>query len=264
MGIDLGRFKSNKDDAWLDWLTDDPIPASIRARLREKAVRQSSRPVVRRVGGESTTTAANQPASARKIADPAAVSINITIPKFKKPSVSALRKRLPANIPYKKVGLSAGSLVFVLGIGLVAINVRHHKAGHSTDGKGVLSASDQKPPFPSLTPSGDSASPTDKKYDPMKKVVSYTDTIGGVKITVSQQQLPGGFQDNPQEKVKKLAEDFSATDVLSTANPTAYLGTSAKGPQTVIFTKNGLLIFMQSATKIDNHDWASYITSMKL
>lgn len=263
MGIDLGRFKSNKNDDWLSWLTDDPIPASIRARMRSKAVQEASRPVVRRVGEQNTTASISSSNTNQTPQNPAAVSINITIPKFKTPSIKKMAAKLPKNLNYKQLGIGAGSLILAVSIGFGAYHLRGSNKPGTKGDKGVLSAHDQKPTFGTLTPSSDGTVAADKKYDPQKKVVSYTDAIGGVTITVSQQQLPGGFQDNPQEKVKKLAEDFSATEVLSTANPTAYLGTSAKGPQTVIFTKNGLLVFIQSANKIDTHDWAEYITNLK-
>lgn len=132
------------------------------------------------------------------------------------------------------------------------------------DPKGVLSASSQKPDFAYSLPKGkESEAEGDVKYDAGKKVVNFRDSIGGVVITVSQQPLPEGLKEDTDNKVKKLAEDFAAKEVLSTANPTAYLGTSEKGPQTVIFAKNNLLVFIKSAKKIDNHDWAEYITNLK-
>ena len=267
MGLDLGRFRSKKDDEWADWLANDPVPAGFKARMRAKAVQDASRPVVRHAGQQPQ--AIPQPAAkqAKKDTGTHSVSINISVPKFKKPQLKQLRDKLPKELPYKltykKLGIGSAALIGVLIIGGVAINARSGKGSGSNDPKGVLSASDQNPAFTVLKPSDGAAKPSDNRYDGQKKVASYKDSIGGVEITISQQQLPGGFQDNTEEKVKKLAQDFSANEVLSTANPTAYLGTSIKGPQTVIFTKNGLLVFIQSTKGIDNHDWASYITSLK-
>jgi hypothetical protein len=263
MGIDLGRFKSKKNDEWLDWLADDPVPASLRQRMRAKAVQQASRPVVRRPGqaqAEQSSNAQPQPQKAPDADGIHSVSINISLPKFKKPTVPKNLPKLPKNLTYKQLGIGAGSLAVVLVIGVVALNIKNKD--HNTGEKGVLSAADQQANFDTLTPES-STKASDKRYNTERKVVSFTDTIGGIDITISQQQLPDGFKDNTQEQVKKLAESFSANEVLSTANPTSYLGTSIKGPQTVIFTKNGLLVFIQSTKKIDNHDWAEYITNLK-
>lgn len=263
MGIDLGRFRSNKNDEWLDWLADDPVPASLRAKMRAKAVQEASRPVVRRVGQPQAST---EPQKKEKDDKTHSVSIHISVPKLKKPQIKQLRSKLPKELPYnltyKKLGIGSAALIGVLVVGVISLNM-HSKGNKPTEGKGVLAAHDQKANFTTLHPSDSTTNPSEQKYDAQKKVVSYTDSIGGVDITISQQQLPGGFQDNTDDKVKKLAQDFSANEVISTANPTAYLGTSIKGPQTVIFTKNGLLIFIQSTKKIDNHDWATYITSLK-
>lgn len=263
-GLDLGRFRSKKNDEWLDWLADDPVPASLRARMREKAVQQASRPVVRRVGQQP---AAPQHVTSQKPVQPSensTVSIHISLPKFKKSDLRKKLPKLPKNLSYKKAGIGAGALVIVLVIGVVALQARDNK-GEKTGNTGVLGTASQKPTFEYNLPTG-AASGVKKenvRYDAQRKVVNFTDSIGGVTITISQQPLPDKFKENTDDEVKKLAESFSATEVLSTANPTAYLGTSAKGPQTVIFSKKGLLVFIQSTKEIDNHDWAEYITKLQ-
>jgi hypothetical protein len=258
-GIDLGRFRSKKNDEWLDWLADDPVPATIRARMRRKAVEQASRPVVRRPGQTNQPTVLT-PSQASKTASDSntnSISIHVSLPNFKKLT-------LPKNLPYKKLGIGAGSLMIVVVIGMFALNVRNDNKAKNTGVKDVLSASDQKPAFKTLSPTGSSGTaPSDMKYNAQHKIVTFVDSIGGVDINITEQALPDNFKDNTDDKVKKLAEGFSANEVLSTANPTAYLGTSVEGPQSVIFHKNGLLIFIKSKNKIDNHDWAEYITNLK-
>lgn len=269
MGIDLERFKSKKDDEWADWLADDPVPAGLRARMREKAVEEASRPVVRRVGQPQTPVEASHKQTSKPTGNHS-ISIHISVPKFEKAQFkklpsrlrAKLPKELPYNLTYKKVGIGGGALISVLVVGVIALSINSHK-GSNTGEKGVLSASDQKATFATLKPSNKNSKPSNERYDGQKKVASYVDSIGGVDITVSQQQLPGGFEDNTDEKVKKLAADFSATEVISTANPTAYLGNDIRGPQTVIFSKKGLLVFIFSVKAIDTHDWASYITGLE-
>jgi hypothetical protein len=264
MGIDLGRFKSKKNEEWLDWLADDPVPAGLRARMRAKAVQEASRPVVRRPG-QPTVPPAHEPLQkATNTPNTPGISIHIALPKLKKPTLSKKLPKLPKNLTYKKAGIGASALVLVVAVGVIALQTRDSK-GEKTGNTGVLGTASQKPTFEYSLPTGagHEVKAESVRYDAQRKVVNFTDSIGGVTITISQQPLPDKFKENTDEEVKKLAESFSANEVLSTANPTAYLGTSAKGPQTVIFSKKGLLVFIQSTKEIDNHDWAEYITNLQ-
>lgn len=258
MGIDLGRFRSNKDkDEWVDWLADDPVPASIRNKMRSQAVQQASRPIVRRVG-ESTTT----PEVKKDSTAPATVSINISIPRFnlKKPTIT-----IPPQLLNYRKQIIGGAAVLVLVSGVTTTLLMTRSDGKkSSDTPGVLSENDQKADFDYSLPKGNSEGLDGAvKFNAERKVVNFRDSIGGIAITISQQPLPAGFKEDTDAKVKKLAEEFSATKTIATANPTSYIGTSEKGPQTVIFSKKNLLVFIQSTKKIDDHDWAEYITNLK-
>lgn len=255
-GIDLGRFRPNKDkNEWVDWLADDPVPTSIRNKMRHKAVEEASRPVVRRAGEKPPQQAVQSDDKS------AAVSIHISVPrlKLKKPSI----KIPPQLLTHKKwlIGGTAGLITAVAVTG-VLLTTGGNKA--DKDNPAVLSESKQQADFAYSLPKG-SLEETDGevRYDTQRKVVNFRDSIGGVAITISQQPLPEGFKEDTQNKVKGLAADFSATKEITTANPTAYLGTSAKGPQTVIFSKKNLLVFIQSTKMIDEHDWAEYITNLE-
>jgi len=100
-------------------------------------------------------------------------------------------------------------------------------------------------------------SPPDK--DP---VFAYTDKINNVSIGVSQQPLPQSFKTDTASHVTDLAKKYNATTEITTSDTVAYLGTSTKGPQSVIFTKKGLLILIKSQKKIDNAAWKDYIESL--
>jgi hypothetical protein len=256
MGFDLGRFKRNRNDEWLDWLADEPVPASVRAKMRTKAVQEASRPVVRRVGE-------NKPPVTKNSTDKtAAVSIHVSIPKIKikRPDF----KIPPQLITYKKwiIGGVAG-LVLIGGITGVLLATKKGTSGKG-DTPAVLAEYKEKADFPYSLPKGsDTEIEGEVRYNPQRKLVNFKDSIGGVVITISQQPLPEGFKEDTDTKVKKLAQDFNATKTIATANPTSYIGTSAKGPQTVIFSKKDLLVFIQSTSIIDDHDWAEYITNLK-
>ncbi len=247
MGIDTSRFRGGQKKEWADWLSDDPIEPVVRPRVHTPASRTVSEPVKARA---STDTKAQQKT----------VAINITVPKVDlRRLVSRLRlQAFLSRLRTKRVMLIAGVSCAVLIAGGIALTLTAH---HPKGTTGVLGEVSQTPDYKYILPSG----AADKKvaYNAQRKVVSFTDTVGGVAVTVSQQPLPESFKKDPDDATKKLAEGFSATDVISTSTPTAYLGTSVKGPQTVIFHKGDVLVFIQSVSNIDKHDWAEYITKLE-
>lgn len=91
----------------------------------------------------------------------------------------------------------------------------------------------------------------------------YTDTLESVLITVSQQPLPNTFADNRDAKMTELAQAYNATSTLDASGTKVYLGTSAQGPQSVLFTKNNLLILIKSQSKIQDNAWISYANSLQ-
>lgn len=91
----------------------------------------------------------------------------------------------------------------------------------------------------------------------------YVDEIDSVLINVSQQQLPNDFKSNVDTKVAEVAKGYNATSVLDANGTKVYIGNNAKGPQSVIFTKNDLLISIVSQQKIQDESWISYINSLE-
>ncbi len=95
-------------------------------------------------------------------------------------------------------------------------------------------------------------------------VWAYTDSIGGIPISVSQQKLPADFKtSDTDEQVSQLAKDFDAQETITAASTTVYIGTSAKGPQSVIFNMNDLLILIKSTAPIAKDQWVAYINSLR-
>lgn len=93
-------------------------------------------------------------------------------------------------------------------------------------------------------------------------VYAYADKLDGISISVSEQQLPDSFKNDLANQVSELAKKFNATTQINAGDTKAYIGTSAKGPQSVIFTKNNLLILIKSQQNIDTATWADYIESL--
>lgn len=93
-------------------------------------------------------------------------------------------------------------------------------------------------------------------------VYAYVDSINGTAITVSQQALPQSFHDDTDTKIAELAKAYNASNKITAGSTTVYIGTNAEGPQSVIFTKNQLLIMIKSKGTIKESDWTTYIQSL--
>jgi hypothetical protein len=93
-------------------------------------------------------------------------------------------------------------------------------------------------------------------------VFSYNDSIEDIAISVSQQPLPKSFEGDTGNRVAELAKQNNATTEISVNNTKVYIGASAKGPQSVIFVKDNLLIFIKSQEKISNDSWSKYIQNL--
>lgn len=92
---------------------------------------------------------------------------------------------------------------------------------------------------------------------------NYNDTIDGVAISVTEQPLPSSFTGDVDSHVAEFAKSFDANDTVKAGDTIVYIGTNSKGPQSVIFTKNNLLILIKSEKTIKNTAWSSYAGSLQ-
>ncbi|HTH72631.1 MAG TPA: hypothetical protein VL737_04695 [Candidatus Pristimantibacillus sp.] len=197
-----------------------------------------------------------------------------------KPALQVLYKRaktlsqkLAARFTRKQLIMIGGGAVvgLIVLFTLPPISILNRGGGNSgkshITSTGVLNSRTEKPDYGTVLPSGKTieelggwgrVSPPDK--DP---VFAYADEINGVRVTVSEQPLPAGFKDDVDGSIADLAKQFSASDVVTAGKTTFYIGTSIKGPQSVILTKNGLLILIKSDLKIEHQQWADYIGSLE-
>lgn len=60
-----------------------------------------------------------------------------------------------------------------------------------------------------------------------------------------------------------LADDYLTKEKLTVGDITVYIGTSARGPQSVIFHKNNLLILIKSNGPLSGDQWTEYIASLE-
>jgi len=91
----------------------------------------------------------------------------------------------------------------------------------------------------------------------------FVDTVSGVTVNVSQQQLPGKFKGDLTNKMTELSRAYNANNKLDADGVRVYVGTSAKGPQSVLFSKNGLLVLMKSWATLPDSAWIAYVKSFQ-
>ena len=125
----------------------------------------------------------------------------------------------------------------------------------------------KKPEYKTILPSGKTIeelggwkriSPTDRSA-----VFTYIDAIDNVQVNVSEQPLPDEFKEETATQIEQLAKGFKADEKVTVGSTEIYIGTSVDGPQSVIFTKNDLLILIKSASKIESNSWATYVNSLQ-
>ena len=152
-----------------------------------------------------------------------------------------------------------GSLVTAGLVGALLTISLLHTSGSSS--RSTTSNQSVAPPFSALTP----ATPvTWQRVSPPQNdpVFAYSSSISNVAITVSQQSLPASLKNNTSTQIADLAKAYNATESIISGDTTVYIGTSTKGPQSVIFTKKDLLVLIKSAKKIHTKAWARYIGTL--
>ncbi|UTX51406.1 hypothetical protein KI440_00365 [Candidatus Saccharibacteria bacterium TM7i] len=129
----------------------------------------------------------------------------------------------------------------------------------------VLQPKGERPNYDTVLPAGKSISSLGgwRRVSPpdASPVFAFLDAIEGTTINVSQQPLPESFQANPSQALQEMAKAFNATDKIG--NTGAFIGTSAKGPQSVLFIKGKTLVLIKSQKNISQQNWEKYINSLK-
>lgn len=143
------------------------------------------------------------------------------------------------------------------------------KPSEVNDVKGVAVESSivhEKPSFDLLYPAGQKAESFDTvKISPAGNdpVYTYLDTYQKVQIKVSQQLLPKAFEGKIDEQLEKLAKDFQATNVIQVDDVKVYHGYSeGMKVQSLVFVKQGLLVFITSPSRLADEQWAGYVSTL--
>jgi hypothetical protein len=121
------------------------------------------------------------------------------------------------------------------------------------------------PTYDTLIPNNSIESTTSGQiaYNKQKQLTSYTDEIGSIQATISQQPLPEKFKKDPFGELEKLAHEIGASEKLQTGTTTAYVGLSGEDTQTAVFIKNQVLVFITAAKEFDVLELFTYIDSLQ-
>ncbi len=95
-------------------------------------------------------------------------------------------------------------------------------------------------------------------------VFAYVDAISGIPISVSEQPLPDELQGDSTSKLEDLAQAYGANRFISGSDGTRiFIGTSSKGPQSLLFIKKDILFLIKSTTALNDEQWIDYIDTLR-
>lgn len=213
---------------------------------------------------------AQQDVPVGRFAEPTKViEIRVAVPSWHKLPLYDRTVRLMAHIPLTN---RAKAIVLFAAAGIVFYTYNH--AINQKDDFIEASSALAAPKLEKGNPPYDTVLPVGKKIEELggwtrisppdrNPVYTYADKIDNITINVSEQPLPQSFKTETAEQIEQLAKDFSATGKITVGGTIVHLGTSDGGPQSVIFTKDDLLILIKSAARLDNNKWAEYINSLR-
>ncbi|HSX34053.1 MAG TPA: hypothetical protein VLF62_00215 [Candidatus Saccharimonadales bacterium] len=207
------------------------------------------------------------------------IEIRLSLPKVHLPHPADVLERAQAVLAplvrtRRRVFTLVGVAVVVLGlIGLQAVGSakKHDKLAKDNATKtAVLSASQQ-----AQAPDFKTVLPIDKKIEDLggwgrvspagaAPAFAYSDTLSSVHIVVTEQELPDDFASDIPAHLAKTAKQFNASKKLTTTEGSdVYVGTAANGSQSVVTSKNGLLILLRSTSGINDQIWSDYVYSLE-
>lgn len=200
------------------------------------------------------------------------IEVKLTVPKIG--WLEKLAKNTLRQLHKKRllVSVAAAAVIALVIIAVFVIPKATQQAAGAPDTAQQVVVSEQDrtatvPFYETLLPVGKSieqlggwtrVSPPDRNA-----VFAFMDHIDQDRIVVSQQPLPEDFKEDTEAQVEQLAKGYKATEKITVDGMTVYIAKSAKGPQSVVFAKKGLLVLIRSSVTISNDRWISYIDSLQ-
>lgn len=244
------------------WLDDDPEWELLRRKAEKLPI---SKPLKREIATHQTQRAgAEHPrfktqTGVERSEKEMIVNVKIAFPKVKIPNIKEIYTNHKIKI-HKTIGVVA--IVAVLAAAPTMFSVLNN---NTTEVKGT-SVRDQAS-FTPLIPIGSKTVGNEKSkleytFDNEKNVLGYSTEYNGAVMTVSQQQLPEKVKNNPGE-LGYIAKSIRAENQLQTQNGLVYLADDINTKtQTVLFSKNNLLIFINANNRLDSSEWIFFINQL--
>src|SRR5690606_6291273 len=152
-----------------------------------------------------------------------------------------------------KKTLIIASLLIIAGIVLAGIGVSNLVLTKNAQ-VNQTSSSGVSPDFRALLPSDtsiDELGGWNKQTPPNGEVYFvFLDTIDATKIRVSQQELPESMRKDTSTSVAELAKAYRANRSFDANGTKVFIGVNTAGAQSLIFTKNALLVLIASEQTI--------------
>lgn len=203
------------------------------------------------------------------------IEIKLEVPRFKTTEAIAKKAHQKSKKLWQYTSFRiaiAGGFVILIALATVIILANNQSKNTAADKEGDAALKQQDvdakvPYYETLIPTGKTieqlggwtrSSPTDRNAG-----FVYVDYIRDNRITVNQQVLPEDFKVDTAVQMDALAKSLNATEVLTVEGLIVHIASSSKGPQTVLFNKKGLLVFLRSSVKLSNDDWIGYINSLQ-
>lgn len=183
-----------------------------------------------------------------------------TRPRYEK--LTPIGRRRPAVLRFGTV-----IVIAIVVVGAYALFTTRNRSntvnvsGPNTENTGQVTQ--KSPDFTALTPANKNVTWTRFAPPSGSSFYAYSDKLEGVTVRVSEQPLPDDFKDNPGEKVALLARNYNANRTMTVAETTVYIGTSQKGEQSLIFTKESLLVMITADTTLNDKQWTDYIAALQ-
>lgn len=249
----------NRDGTWVDMRSSRRPPArSVVVPTREPA----KRPYIIQEPQPASVTTSSPVTKPKKTRDIKQLSLAVLLRPVKR--VRKLSRK-------QRVVLVGVIILLIIIITLTHVLITAHPKTAAPVSKATVTKllTDQSPEFNAILPTGKSIASLGgwTRVNPPNPTAAhayiYTDKINKASIFVSEQPLPDSFKDDTDASIKALATSFNATEKINVGNVTVYLVANSTGNQSLVFTKSGLLILINSSAQIDNASWIQYINTLQ-
>lgn len=222
-----------------------------------------------------TPVKAQHPSEPKRRHSTHTIEIKIEVPQFesvqkvKKQSLTTLQKLWQKRLFKLGLALMAVILTAALTVSILSNHTKNQTAANPIKNSDISEAEKkaQVPFFSTLLPAGKTiealggwqrASPSNSNAS-----FAFSDLIGNNRIVVTQQPLPEDFKQDTEKQIDNLIGSTQSTEKITVNNLVVHIATSAKGPQSAIFAKSGLLVMIRSSVTLSNDEWIGYINSLQ-